>query len=275
MYTQATQCNERFRAIAVAESEDTTAIMKSIHKELDSVKFKSFGKVKLGKSAKVSDEVKNLNKEKTSALKLDNKDKLIEINEKLTEHFLKEQRENLETGIKSLKEVWKNKGKSASIFKLKESVVGPKKPQQEPTYVKDPKTKKEVFDVKIIKQKSVDYCVDLLTNRAPLDEYKDNIESKNLIHEYRMSVRNPEDEIEYSDNLFWNALERLKKNKNQKYDFVLKAGEELKQALNKLFKLVWTQEKKPEQWRLTNIIQIFKGRGPQHPHQRSDSENVW
>ena len=61
MYTQATQCNERFRAIAVAESEDTTAIMKSIHKELDSVKFKSFGKVKLGKSTKVSEEFKNLN----------------------------------------------------------------------------------------------------------------------------------------------------------------------------------------------------------------------
>ena len=79
-----------------------------------------------------------------------------------------------------------------------------------------------------------------------------------------MSVRNPEDEIEYSDNLFWNALERLKKNNNQKYDFVLKAGEELKQALNKLFKPVWTQEKKPEQWRLTNIIQIYKGRGPKN-----------
>ena len=142
--------------------------------------------------------------------------------------------------------------------------VGPKKPQQEPTSVKDPKTKKEVFDVKMIKQKSLDYCVDLLTNRAPLDEYKDDIESKNLIHEYRMSVRNPEDEIEFSDNLFLNALERLKKNNNQKYDFVLKAGEELKQALNKLFKLVWTQEKKPEQWRLTNIIQIYKGRGPKN-----------
>ena len=141
--------------------------MKSIDKEMDNVKFKCFGKVKLGKSTKVSDEVKNLNKEKTSALKLDNKDKLIEINEKFTEHFLKEQRENLETGIKSLKEVSKNKGKSASIFKLKESVVGPKKTQQEPTYVKDPKTKKEVFDVKMIKQKSLDYCVDLLTNRAP------------------------------------------------------------------------------------------------------------
>ena len=27
---------------------------------------------------------------------------------------------------------------------------------------------------------------------------------------------------------------------------------------------MWTQEKKPEQWRLTNIIQIYKGRGPKN-----------
>ena len=75
-------------------------------------------------------------------IKNGNEEELNEVNEKLTVKYLQEQREDLEKGYKSLKETWKDKGRSASIFKLKEIVVGPKKPQQEPTSVKDPETKK-------------------------------------------------------------------------------------------------------------------------------------
>ena len=119
-YTKATQCNDRFKAVAVAPSEDVTVAMKTIEKELEKVKFKSFGKVKLGKSAKVSQEVKTLNKEKACIVKNGNAEELSEVNKKLTVNYLQEQREDLEKGFKSLKETWKTKGRSASIFKLKE-----------------------------------------------------------------------------------------------------------------------------------------------------------
>ena len=183
------------------------------------------------------------------------------MNAELTKCFLKEQREQLETDFKSLSETWKNKGKSASVFKLKESIVGPKKTKQEPSSVKDPQTKKEVFDVETIKQKSLDYCVNLLTNRAPLEKYKEDIESKRNVHEERMKSRNNDDEIEYSDDFFWDALAGLKKKGNRKYDFILKSGDDLKCALNKLFEQVWKLETKPEQWRITKIIQLYKGSG--------------
>ena len=208
----------------MAPSEDVTVAMKTIEKELEKVKFKSFGKVKLGKSAKVSQEVKTLNKEKACIIKNGNAEELSEVNKKLTVNYLQEQREDLEKGFKSLKETWKTKGRSASIFKLKEIVVGPKKPQQEPTSIKDTESKKEIFDVEKIRNKSLEYCVNLLTNRAPREGYAQYIKSKNAIHEYRMNVRDPDDEMEYSVDMFKNALEKLKKDGNKKYEFILKPG---------------------------------------------------
>ena len=58
-------------------------------------------------------------------------------------------------------------------------VVGPKKPQQEPTSIKDTVSKKEIFAVDQIRQKSLNYCVDLLTNRDPRGGYEEDIKSKN------------------------------------------------------------------------------------------------
>ena len=75
-----------------------------------------------------------------------------------------------------------------------------------------------------------------------------------------MKLRNPDDEIEYTENLFRGAIKRLKKDGNKKYDFILKAFDDLKEALNKLYEDVWTNEKKPEQWRITKIIKIYKGK---------------
>ena len=52
---------------------------------------------------------------------------IMEVNCKLAEHFINEQRDELEKKIKALKECRNKKGKSASIFKLKEEIVGSKK----------------------------------------------------------------------------------------------------------------------------------------------------
>ena len=68
--------------------------------------------MKVGKGLKVCKEVKDLNKKKEIELKTSqDAEKLEEINEKLSEIFIKEQRENLETGIKELKVSRTTKGK--------------------------------------------------------------------------------------------------------------------------------------------------------------------
>ena len=56
------------------------------------------------------------------------------------------QREQFEKELKSLKETRSMKGKSASIFELKNRIVGKKKVEQEATVVKDPETEVEITD---------------------------------------------------------------------------------------------------------------------------------
>ena len=53
-------------------------------------------------------------------------------------------------------------------------------------------------------------------------------------------------------------MEKIRKKKNKKYEFIIKSGAALKEALFKLFKYIWSTEDKPEQWRRTTIIQIHK-----------------
>ena len=66
----------------------------------------------------------------------------------------------------------KKKGKSASIFNLKEKVLGGKKQNQEATSIIDPKTKKRLFDHEEIKKASLQYVCDLLTNEKPKEDFK-------------------------------------------------------------------------------------------------------
>jgi hypothetical protein len=61
---------------------------------------------------------------------------------------------------------------------------------------------------------------------------------------------------------YWEeVMERLKKKSKEKYKFILKAGNSMRNALFRLFRNVWTQERRPEQWKNTTIIQLYKGKG--------------
>ena len=116
------------------------------------------------------------------------------------------------------------------IFNLKGLVVGPKKAGQEATTLVDPKTKLEVATPEAIKKVSIDYCSELLTNRAPKEDFIDDLEFKNAIHEFRM-MEVIENDVEFSNDLFEKSLELLKKKAGEKYKFILKSGQAFKSAL--------------------------------------------
>ena len=63
--------------------------------------------------------------------------------------------------------------------------------------------------------------------------------------------------------LFEETLSDLKKKKKQKYKFLVEAGSDYKVALFNLFKLIWDKEEKPQQWRNSLIVQLYKGKGAQ------------
>ena len=123
------------------------------------------------------------------------------------------------------------------------------------------RTNKQLLNNDEINKAALEYCIDLLNNRDPNDKYRKDIAFLNNIHEVRMKEENNENE-EITIKMFDDSLNDLKKKKKDKYAFILKSGNAYKQALFQLFKMVWNQERKPEQWRLDNIIQLYKGKGP-------------
>lgn len=246
------------------DSKDPSALMGEMDKELTKVKFKSFGKVTVRNDLKTTKELKSLQKKKIELL--DNKtnngqdEDINVLEEKITDEVLSNQRKKLEKEIEELRNMKSKKGKSAVIFHLKDKIVGKKKVSQEATTMVDPKTKEELKSRKEIKEASLSYCVDLLTNRSPKPGFEDDLRLIDLVHEARMN-ETVENDVQFSKVIFEDSLKELSKKNKQKYEFILKAGKDYKEALFKLCDLVWEAEAKPEQWRKTLIIQLFKGKG--------------
>ena len=156
----------------------------------------------------------------------------------------------------------KKKGKTATVFKLKEKLYGSKKSKQDIVSITDPITNEIVTDRNKIKEVTLKYCGDLLTNRKPKEEYKAQLELKNELHRKRMN-ESDENEFQFTDEMFTKTLIELKKKHNEKYSFIIRSGNSYKEALFKLYKTVWENETLPKGWKSTSIIQLYKGKGDQ------------
>ena len=148
--------------------------------------------------------------------------------------------------------------KNKAIFNIKERVLGKKKDVDGPTAVVDPVTKVKTFEPKEILKVCADYCVNLLKNKEPSEGFQEDMDMKKIIHNVRMK-ETIEDDIQFSREMFNQTFDILKKKKKTKYDFILKAGPSLHNALFKLYKEVWNGEVKPDAWHDTVIIQLDKG----------------
>ena len=71
-----------------------------------------------------------------------------------------------------LKNIKKEKGKSAAIFKLKEKVLGSRKEGWEGLSMNHPETGDMICDPEELKKASVDYLSTLLKNRDPKEEFE-------------------------------------------------------------------------------------------------------
>ena len=68
-------------------------------------------------------------------------------------------------------------------------------------------------------------------------------------------------EADFTEEDFEEILKKLNRKKRDKYKFILQAGKGFKNAIFKLLSTVWDTESKPNQWKITTIIQLFKGKG--------------
>ena len=173
---------------------------------------------------------------------------------------MKEQRVEIENKLKKVEEIRHSKGKSAAIFDVFKSVRGEKRQGGDLVAMKDPSSGKLILEPEEIKTAALNYCVNLLQNNKPDPEFENEIYTENLLH-YLRSYENCDDEtsLEYSD--FESRLRILASKHANKYKFLVESGQGLKDCLFELYLRVWNTEIKPQQWRNTTIVQIYKMKG--------------
>ena len=132
----------------------------------------------------------------------------------------------------SLEQILLKKGSCATVFNLKEKILGSKQKPQEAIAIVNPDTNEMLTDRKEIMKTTLKYCRDLLIKKSPSDEYEEDFKSKRDLHNKRL---NEKDDDEYEEDLTWEmfnkALIEISKKKSNKYKFILKSGQSYKNAL--------------------------------------------
>ena len=176
------------------------------------------------------------------------------------ESLLTQQRVDIESEFEKISELKKTRGKTAAIFKTFDKIKGKSKDGPELVAMKDPKTDDFIFSPDKLKEVSLKYCANLLDNQKVDKDFADEIECEKLVHYSRMK-EDTDDVEELSRDEFEKRLKLLGTKSKEKYKFLLKSGEGFKNCIFRLFSQVWNQETKPQQWRNTVIIQLYKGKG--------------
>ena len=245
-----------------ADHKSIDQVDKVIHKEIEAIKFKSFGKITSTNKIQSTKELEELQKVKTALTKSkeSNEDDVKKIDVEILKTLKKQQKEKLEKEMKMLENLKNKKGNAAKVFQLKKEIVGGKKAEQEPMAIKDPETDKLVTNPSEIKKVVLKHCQNVLKTRPPKPEYEEDVNAKKLIHEIRMRERVDGDIEELTLDMFNKSLREVCKKKGKKYEFILNAGYDLKNSLFFLFKRVWEEEKIPRTWKKSTLLQLFKGK---------------
>ena len=212
--------------------------MATIERALIKIKYTAFGKVK-SKGSKMCKSQQSMS----------------------NEEILENQRFQIEKGFKKVQEISGSKGKTAAIFDVLNSVRGGRKQGTDLVAMRDPVTSDLIVDPDILKQTTLDYCSTLLQSNKVHPEYTQEIYIENLVHYLRCleTATGGDDNLDYSD--FETRIKTVTDKCRDKYKFLTNAGTGLRNCLYQLFSKVWETEEKPQQWRNTVIVQLYKSKG--------------
>ena len=160
---------------------------------MTNIKFKVFGKVRKKKLTVKNKRLSELQERKCQIGRATNnndeevrKETLKQIDQEMSEELKSIQRSKFKENINRMNELKEKKGPSAAVFHLREDIIGGKKAVEEPAVVTNPETGEDVDTPKQIKKVTLQYCKQLLTKRKPKEEYREDIEVKELLHDLRM-----------------------------------------------------------------------------------------
>ena len=244
------------------DGASTSDDYKQILKQIEKVKYSAFGKVKI-KTGQTDKKLENL-------LKIQQSNPTSEVKEKVSERILELQREDFEKELNDIMVLKKEKGKSAAVFRTLEKISGNKRSSHGQVCMVDPSTKLPMFDPENIKSAAAFYVKDLLQNQFYSNDYERFYYLQEMIHYVRCN--DVESNEILTNKAFEGRLDLISKKCPEKYKFIIHSGEAFKNCIFKLFEKVWTLESKPDQWKDTVVVQLYKGKG--EPSEFSNQRNI-
>ena len=233
---------------------DINDVMKKIEKIDTKIKFKAFGKTK--PNVKCVKNVLKLNKcqktcENTSC---DNCKNQAQRDEDLHD----KQTQRIESAVNKVMQ--SSHGRAGNIYKMKKDIVGPKKTPQEAAAIRDPKTGEMIVDKEKIKEITLKYCVDNLTNNKPDEEVKEKVMKRKEDQLKKMEDTTGETFVVTIED-FNQVLAKFAMKETKTYDFLIKAGDKYKFAMFKICKRIIENEEIPDSFKRTILHMIWKRKG--------------
>ena len=231
------------------KEDDIDKVMKQIDAIENKTKFKAFGKTKSNVKKKPNPKQCRCNPGRSGSCE-ECKKKDDEIQNKITQK-IEAQEEKIKTS---------SHGRSGNVFRIRNTVLGPKKGGQEASAIKDPDTGDTIVNKEDIKKATLKYCVNNLKNNTPDEEEKDNVKKRKEDQLEIMNDKNGESfEITYDD--FDQVLAKFEMKETKTYDFLIKAGKKYKYALFEVCKRIIDKEEIPDSFHKTILYMLWKRRG--------------
>ena len=128
-YQELTTDNRKLEEIASSDDQDPDKIMSAIDKEINAIKFISFGKVKVREKERKQGNLENLIEKKNELVKKSNNSNsdiqcIEELDQQISKALQTKQKEEVEKELSSLYNIKERRGRSAVVFALKEKIIG-------------------------------------------------------------------------------------------------------------------------------------------------------
>ena len=206
----------RMKEIILDRGKSYEEVMQEIDKIQDKIKYTSCGKTKIKRKPKAS---KKISDNDAAA-------DMMEKQVRLEEHITK---------MTSSKE-----GQYGKVFKMREVVNGPKKKAQEAKTIKHPESGELIVSSKEIKKTTLEYCLGVLKENKPAEDVEELRKRQEEL--FKEIVEGADGKFEISRELFEQCVARFEYKKKKLYNFLVKAGDEFKEAIFCLCKRIIKDE---------------------------------
>ena len=169
--------------------------------------------------------------------------------------------EYLEDLEEAIEDASKRKDINQRMYRLKQTITGPKIKSAEQAAINHPVTGELITDPPEIKKASLEHNVRILRKQPPPEEIKGRLKEKEEKHQEMMSRDEEEDNWELTIEIFDSVTKKIKLKGKRMFDSLNKAGTEYKNAIFRLMKRLIEKEEIPSQYEYTSLSQIWKKKG--------------